>query len=166
LGTVGFANSATYSRNGITISAPVTATYCQKATYAGGSSPYNADCRTNPNYDGDLFSWCMVAMYAQQLCPSPWRVPLAKDFNMYANGSESNTASTSSVYPGMHGWMLGGGVLANGTFDPATGSRGFYWTGTEAGTNLGTRAGTTANSFTPSGGSNFKHYGFTLRCVR
>ena len=166
LGTVGFANSTTYSRNGITISAPVTATYCQKTTYAGGSSPYNADCRTNPSYDGDLFSWCMVVQYAAQLCPSPWRVPTTQDFMMYANGSTSSSGATSGVYSGMHGWLLGGFCVSNGglTYQGVIGN---YWSSSEFNSVHGIRAYVETALFGPQySGNSYKYYGFSLRCVR
>jgi len=70
----------------------VTATACQKSAFDGGywdsrefnaalsTSNFNADCRSNPNFPGDLFSWCAVIRFAEQLCPYPWRVPTQQDF--------------------------------------------------------------------------------------
>ena len=87
LGTVSFTAGAEVQiiGNGISQiwSRPVTATGCQKTTYNGGSTiigSFNPDCRTNPNYAGDLFSHCAVAKYADVICPPPWRVPVADDF--------------------------------------------------------------------------------------
>jgi uncharacterized protein (TIGR02145 family) len=66
-------------------SRPVTATGCQKGTYNGGFNDGSAgsvksDCRTNPGYAGDFFSWCAVVKYASQVCPFPWRIPTPDDF--------------------------------------------------------------------------------------
>jgi len=70
----------------------VTAKACQKPVFDGGywdsrefnaalsTSNFNADCRSNPNFPGDLFSWCAVIRFADQLCPYPWRVPTQQDF--------------------------------------------------------------------------------------
>jgi uncharacterized protein (TIGR02145 family) len=68
-------------------SGPVTASNCQKETFNGGrmvarerNLSLNADCRTNPRFEGSLFSWCAVVRFADELCPYPWRVPTEKDF--------------------------------------------------------------------------------------
>jgi uncharacterized protein (TIGR02145 family) len=68
-------------------SAPVTAANCQKTKFDGGPLPnrrnpstFNADCRTNPGFEGSLFSWCAVVRFADELCPHPWRVPTQQDF--------------------------------------------------------------------------------------
>jgi hypothetical protein len=166
LGTVGRTNSNTYTRNGITVAAPVTATYCDKATYAGGSSGvYQVDCRNNTNNDyGHLFSWCMVVQYADKLCPSPWRVPSRNDFCYYAEKGNECTGYSDDIKSGMEGWLLGGcsepdGVLAH------TGSIGLYWSAT---------AQNSTDAYNPylysTGyilpGNYGKGYGLSLRCVR
>ena len=84
LGAISFTagTEVTIVGNGVsqTWSRPVTATGCQKENYNGGSAHnYYADCRTNPDYDGDLFSGCAAVRYAGQLCPPPWRLPTAAD---------------------------------------------------------------------------------------
>jgi uncharacterized protein (TIGR02145 family) len=127
LGTVGFTSSTTYTRNGITVSSPVTATYCNKTAYSGGSSgASNADCRTSyaTNY-GHVFSWCLVAQYAAQLCPSPWRVPSVADLCQYATGSTSNCSSTE-VHQDMDGWISRGFAQPTGYF--YHNERCYYWT--------------------------------------
>ena len=75
----------TISGNGITQiwSDAVTASGCQKTTFNGGTwdpPNFNADCRSNPGFPGDLFSWCAVIRFQDQLCPYPWRVPTVQDF--------------------------------------------------------------------------------------
>ncbi|MCL2027521.1 MAG: fibrobacter succinogenes major paralogous domain-containing protein [Bacteroidales bacterium] len=100
LGVVSFSTDSiwTVSGNGITQiwSDAVTATNCRKTTFDGGKdyrknrhrsdhkihekSNHNADCRSNPNFPGDLFSWCAVVRFQDVLCPDPWRVPTRQDF--------------------------------------------------------------------------------------
>jgi len=86
LGTITFDNrghNAVIHGNGISQvwSGAVTATNCQKATFRGGSTHnFHADCRSNPGFPGDLFSWCAVVRFADELCPYPWRVPSMQDF--------------------------------------------------------------------------------------
>jgi len=87
LGRVSFVSNRTnaISGSGITQiwSDAVTATACQKTSFYGGfldSHLFSADCRSNPNFPGDLFSWCAVFRFADQLCPYPWRVPTMQDF--------------------------------------------------------------------------------------
>jgi len=83
LGTVTRGGERTISGNDITQiwSDVVTATSCQKETYAGGANGnFNADCRSSPDFSGDLFSWCAVVRFQDELCPAPWRVPTKEDF--------------------------------------------------------------------------------------
>jgi hypothetical protein len=85
-GTVSFAagQEVQIVGNGISQiwSRPVIATNChQKTTFDGGSTvSYNADCRNNPDYAGDLFSGCALIRYAATLCPPPWRMPVRADY--------------------------------------------------------------------------------------
>jgi hypothetical protein len=88
-GTVAFTagTEITVVGNGVSQiwSRPVTAAGCQKTTFNGGSSvtqSYNVDCRNNPSYSGDLFSFCATFRHAEKLCSPPWRVPSARDFEM------------------------------------------------------------------------------------
>jgi uncharacterized protein (TIGR02145 family) len=62
---------------------------CRKESFNGGdfwqtkegatSMIFNTDCRSNESY-GDLFSWCTVVRFQNELCPAPWRVPMSEDF--------------------------------------------------------------------------------------
>ncbi len=170
----------TISGNGITQiwSRPVTATGCQKATYNGGADPdYTIDCRTNPSYAGDLFSWCAVNNYQTTLCPSPWRVPSVDDFinldkAMGGTGVNRNSANTFAYYISVSGetynWAgaYAGACYNSGTLD-YQGSRTHYWSATESNSNHGYHlgVGTTYSHVFPQY-SNNKYYGFTLRCVK
>ncbi|MCL2413910.1 MAG: hypothetical protein FWC94_01475 [Bacteroidales bacterium] len=68
---------------------------CNKGTTANdafnggaGTPNFNADCRQtffsvdnrSTSQTGDLFSWCAVVRFADELCPYPWRVPDMEDF--------------------------------------------------------------------------------------
>jgi hypothetical protein len=163
---VGFANSNTYTRNGITISAPVTVTTCQKTTYSGGSSgSYNADCRTNPSYDGDLFSWCMVVQHAVQLCPSTWRVPTRNDYCKYAGFADVCTMPTSDLKSGMEGWLLGGYCNPTGLLY-GQGAIGYYLCSSEYSSDCGDGVFVDDSVCGPYYDTDGKCYGFALRCVR
>ena len=41
---------------------------------------FHIDCRSNPDFFGDLFSWQAVYELKYELCPYPWRVPSVQDF--------------------------------------------------------------------------------------
>jgi hypothetical protein len=163
---VGFANSTTYPHNGITLSAPVTVTTCQKTTYSGGSTgAYQADCRTSPGYAADLFSWCMVKQYASELCPSPWRVPTRNDICKYAGFGDECTNSTSSIYAGIHGWLLGGRCSGNGSLE-YLGRLGYYWSSSEDSSNYAYYGYVTTSEFNAPYQSIGREWGASLRCVR
>ena len=92
LGSVSFATDSTWtvSGNGITQiwSDAVQTDYCSGKTEFRGFEWYNeyrsryfrVDCRSNPYYKGDLFSWLAVSELKDELCPAPWRVPTRQDF--------------------------------------------------------------------------------------
>ncbi|MDR0582043.1 MAG: fibrobacter succinogenes major paralogous domain-containing protein, partial [Prevotellaceae bacterium] len=166
LGTVGRTNSNTYKRNGITVAAPVTASYCDKATYAGGSSgAYQVDCRNNTTTDlGHLFSWCLVVQYADKLCPSPWRVPSRNDFCNYAGLGNECTGNTSVIRYGMEGWLHGGYSTREGELNRQD-SYGYYWSATEADSDRRYSLQLEGSTTSPATLYNIG-YGFSLRCVR
>jgi hypothetical protein len=163
---VGFASAATYSRGSITISAPVTVTTCQKTTFAGGSSPYNADCRTNPGYAGYLFSWYMVVQYASLLCPHPWRVPTYSDFCIYAGwGIDCGSQTTSTIYAGMDGWLLGGRCNSSGRLSNQ-GSYGYYWSSSDYYEAAYGSGALVYDTYFKSNHKSSRDEGFSLRCVQ
>jgi uncharacterized protein (TIGR02145 family) len=169
LGTVGFTGSTTYSRNGLTISSPVTATYCNGRTYTsfngGSSGAYVADCAQNfysTSY-GNWFSWCMVVQYANQLCPSPWRVPTKEDHCKLVNNSESTCATLNSTFNGVVGYAFAGNADAGSC--GSGGATGDYWSCGELNGTNGYALGIDAGHTYPQR-IHGKHYGFPLRCVR
>jgi hypothetical protein len=165
LGTVAFANVDTYTRNGIILSAPVTASGCNKTTYAGGTSAVDfADCRSNPGYDGDLFSWCMVVMYAAQLCPSPWRAPTHQDFCMYVNGSPTDRSAATDLFAGVHGWTLSGSCNNAGVLQ-LQGTRGNAWATTRYDSTWSYTLYFGTENLHPASYTS-PYHGFSLRCVQ
>jgi hypothetical protein len=123
LGKVGFVFNKTWKIGNQTWSAPVTATYCEKTAFDGGSEgKYRVDCRkhTETKY-GHLFSWCMVANHAAQLCPSPWRMPTKEDAELLAKQSSGGRLATL--------WGLSGYALGNSLWD--VDSYAYYWSSTE-----------------------------------
>jgi len=75
--TVSFATNQTWTVGNQIWSDAVQMSYCSnKTTYEG----VGVDCRSNPGYKGDFFSWYAVDAYKDQLCPYPWRVPTRQDF--------------------------------------------------------------------------------------
>jgi hypothetical protein len=170
LGEVGFTSTATYSRNGITWSAPVTVTYCQKAAYNGGSAgAYLADCIKTTAPAGDYISGCMVREYAAQLCPSPWRVPSQADMCQYLATPTGCGNPDQSTHTGMDGWVAGCGWHPTTVVSCSNCSRcANYWTGTTALSNGEWRmmyAFIAASAFQTLATVPFG-YGFMLRCVQ
>jgi hypothetical protein len=168
LGTVGFANNTTYERNGITLSAPVTVTYCSSATYGDGSTtpPYPAKCQSNSSYTADWFSWCMVTEYGSKLCPSPWRVPSYDDFCKYGGQSADCNVNVTDRYAGVDGWELTGYCQMRwGPYN--VGSIGMYWTKDELSDQpqIGKSVQVYSDyiDFTTASG---KYHGLSLRCVK
>jgi uncharacterized protein (TIGR02145 family) len=169
LGKVGFISSDTYSRYGLTISAPVTATYCNGRTYetfdGGSSGAFMADCATN-YYGAELgnwFTWCMVKQYAEQLCPNQWRVPTLEDHCLIANGSTTNCNQLSSNLNGVDGYTYTGHART-GSYHRG-GLSGYYWSSTETNSDFGYDLGFSSNGTFPQD-SYGKERGFALRCVQ
>jgi uncharacterized protein (TIGR02145 family) len=175
LGTVSFASSKTWeiSGNGITQvwSDAVQAVGCNKTTFVGGSlDNYYADCRSNPDYPGDLFSWCAVTRFASILCPTPWRVPTVNDFcNLDKAIFKTSTCNSrvsayaASVYIDTWGGAYGGGYI----YTPwDQGSRAIYWTQSDAGAVSGYSMFFLLDGTIAPQGSSSKYLGLALRCVR
>jgi uncharacterized protein (TIGR02145 family) len=169
LGTVGFTSSATYERNGLIISSPVTATYCSGrcSSFDGGSSSATkADCAPSiqAGFSGHLFTWCMVVQYAEQLCPSPWRVPTMNDHCRIVNNDPNICTKVSwSALTGI-GYIPSG--VVNKNLCTETASAG-YWSSGERSISDGYMLHLNANNgdASPDYG-NDKVRGFALRCVR
>ncbi|MDR1951163.1 MAG: fibrobacter succinogenes major paralogous domain-containing protein, partial [Bacteroidales bacterium] len=148
-----------------------------KETYSGGSSHnYNADCRSNPDQKGDLFSWCAVYRFQDLLCPDGWRVPTGEDFKNLdialghtGENGDRDIAFINSHYLETSVW--GGNYSGHCGSDSSLryqDARGLYWSQSEA------DADTTKGYSLDFGAAGFiypqiaygKYSGHTLRCVR
>jgi len=157
----------------------VTATACQKEIFNGGAwSPVslNADCRSNPNFPGDLFSWCAIYRFAEQLCPYPWRIPSVQDFRDLdvalggggtGGGGWWGNPALRDMYLNIWGGVYGGfshsdGSLAGQNFEA------HYWSRTVpigGGRPYSLNFNTNGN-VSPGWTSFSQDFGFSVRCVR
>ncbi|MCL2682392.1 MAG: Ig-like domain-containing protein [Bacteroidales bacterium] len=154
----------------------VTATGCDKESFAGGDDGnFNADCRSNPDFPGDFFSWCAVYRFQDLLCPVPWRVPTTQDFvdlDIAMGGTGSTRIDlefvtskylNSAIWNGAYGgYCTLGGTLYD------QGSWAGYWSQLTDIHSVG--CGLILN-FTSTGSISMsrtivKAHGHTLRCVR
>ncbi|MCL2412594.1 MAG: hypothetical protein FWC98_00465 [Bacteroidales bacterium] len=189
LGQISFASNRTnaISGNGVTQiwSDAVTATACQKTSFYGGftdSDHFSADCRSNPNSPGDLFSWCAVVRFAEQLCPYPWQVPTMQDFidlDIALGGTgddreRNNIWEVIDNYLGHWGGAFGGMSVSWWT-DSILGenSWGNYWSVPLSQPEMSTFRNPIGHAlifgrpgFVRPQGIGWKPQGFTLRCVR
>jgi len=186
LGTVTFGSqghNVVIEGNGIVQiwSGAVTATACQKTDFLDNTEDFerglgfNADCRSNPDFPGDLFSWCAVIRFADVLCPHPWRVPTEQDFidldvamGGTGNGRRGYVDFVNTNYIARWGGAFGGiergmGMLLNQSFE------GNYWSQTaeiHEGYNGFSLSFSTSGDINPRGYSQWRGAGLTLRCVR
>jgi len=156
-------------------SGAVTATNCQKTTFSGRESlggKFSADCRSNPDFPGDLFSWCAVVRFADVLCPYPWRVPTLDDF-LYLDVAMGDTEDWADdwiddtplfvQYNYINRW--GGAFGGNGGMR-YQGTRGFYWSQSKADEFNGFSLSFSSFGSVDPYNFGFKSAGFALRCVR
>jgi uncharacterized protein (TIGR02145 family) len=163
----------TVSRNGIIFSAPVRITgKGSKTSFSTSTSSIDyRDHSINSNY-GSLFTWCMVARYADVLCPGEWRVPSSEDFCLYANGDKTNTAYNYEIKGqsingsgGVDGWLLGGFATAGSGIVGQVTVIGNYWSSTPDGQTSGYSVDVYSDFFYPLGNAS-RNFGYSLRCVR
>ncbi|MDR2085690.1 MAG: hypothetical protein LBP72_00785 [Dysgonamonadaceae bacterium] len=167
-GKVEFVSTDTTSvRGGIIFSAPVKITD-SKTTFDGGSNPnFKADYRDHLNLSGvndtdslgSWFSWCMVAQYADVLCPGQWQVPTKQNFQDYAGVDYSTTA----IHEGIDDWLLGG--LATSSDGRGQGIFGYYWSYSRSGMDMAYRARVSSGDFYPADFVG-RNEGYSLRCVK
>jgi uncharacterized protein (TIGR02145 family) len=168
----------------------VTATVCQKTTFSAGAtgtggpnSPannFNADCRSNPDLPGDLWTWCALARFGDELCPAPWRVPTQQDFidltialggtgNDGVNVDLRDKLIATSGDPGQFwGSAYVGYCSTNGGLS-SQGVWAYYWAITEIPTLFPRNAdglGFGTNGSVRPRFSDSKNQGFGLRCVK
>ncbi len=121
LGKIRFITDSTWTVGSQTWSDVVQTTACSKKTdFDGGTTEnYFVDCRSNPDYKGDLFSWEMVNYYGAVLCPSPWRVPSKQDFvdldiALGGTGKSAVSSALLAKYKSLWGGALGGWCNSDG----------------------------------------------------
>ncbi|MDR2086343.1 MAG: fibrobacter succinogenes major paralogous domain-containing protein, partial [Dysgonamonadaceae bacterium] len=164
-------NAPLYTRNTVTLSTPVRIIGKGSKASIFSQSYSSVDYRDHPNPDyGSWFTWCMVALYGDILCPGEWRVPSREDFCKYANDDRTNTNDNSAIIGqaiggsgGVDGWLLAGYALNSGT--GSIGTLGTYWSSTEHSSTTGYRVDVTSSGFSPSN-YNGRYAGASLRCVR
>jgi len=177
LGTVSFHTNQTWTIEGYGISQiwsdAVTATACQKTTFNSSSGSldairFYAECRSNPDFPGDFFSWCAVVLFANKLCPYPWRVPTAEDFLDLATAFGQSDVSPQFIidnYINRWGGHFSGESIMGG-YIAHRGSMGSYWSQTELGLVAG-RFWSFENIWGVAGlAGTTKSTGMVLRCVR
>jgi uncharacterized protein (TIGR02145 family) len=161
----------TISGNGIKQiwSDAVTATACNKTTFDGGTKEnYNADCRSNADYPGDLFTWCAVIRFKDELCPDPWRVPTREDFvdlNKALGGQGKDGDGDVDLYIKAWGGAWSGFCNASGTVS-THGTFALYWSQTEISPTNGNKLHVFSSGQIYALSSFEKNAGFTLRCIR
>jgi len=173
LGTVSFATDNIWPISGHGISQiwsdAVQATGCGNKTTFFGT---RADCRSNPDFKGDLFSWHAVSRYKNELCPPPWRVPTRQDFinldiALGGSGGRTNDNPTHlEKYLNIWGGEFGG---VASPFNGQLGIQhyqGYYWSQTQlAGTEV-FNLRIHHHGFVDSQNRSLKDPGYSLRCVR
>ena len=195
LGEVYFATDSTWTmtRGGITQiwSDAVHTTRCDtlpsihwRPTFYGGDLTalnFNADCRNNftvvggsrIEMKGNLFTWCAVSRFQDDLCPYPWRVPTADDFfvldTILRRGGNPGQTTLRDRYVNEWGATYAGGCGTTGTLTGQMGF-GFYWSQTEAsgvafGVGLYVGSATSGTLANPQL-ERERFHGFSLRCVK
>ena len=172
LGVVSFASNRTWTVDSQIWSDAVQASNCNKTSFNGGrlSEAFYSDCRSNPDFSGDLFSWCAVVKFQDVLCPAPWRVPTKQDLidlNKALGSIGENTTNLALVNKYFNDWgaSYSGGSDAYGNLD-YQGELANYWSQTEHDAENGYRSVIISNGTISPQDFFDKGVGFTLRCVR
>jgi len=181
LGVVNFATDNTWTISNGTItqiwSDAVTATSCQKTSFNGGTLEagvwtFHVDCRSNPGFPGDLFSWLAVYELREELCPYPWRVPTMEDFidlDIAMGGNGRNRGSTPQFvidnYINRWGGAFGGGCGPTGTLWHQN-SWGDYWSLSSRDGNYGVFLFFSTLGAVGPRDWDHKSDGLSLRCVK
>jgi len=177
LGTVSFATNQEWTVGNQIWSDAVTATACQKETFAGESPSlsFNADCRSNPDFPGDLFSWCAVVRFQNLLCPAPWRVPTGQDFidlDIALGGTgdartDIEFVNNNYINPAIWGGSFSGATSRSSGTLSGQGIQSSYWSSTDVSYSSASAPGSdsTGRIFLNPGSVN-KSFGLALRCIR
>jgi len=176
LGTVTFETDSIWMifGHGITQiwSDAVTATNCQKNVFhVGVNGNFNADCRSFSGFSGDLFTWCAVVRFQDELCPYPWRVPTMQDFvdlDIALGGDGQDREDTPEFVFENYIRRWGGAFGANPIPSRliVEGSWGFWSLSEHSGAGTVYRFGFNTVGYVRPQGWSMIRYGFLLRCVR
>ena len=171
LGMVSFVTDQTWRVGSQTWSDVIQVANCNKSAFDGGSiNNFNADCRSNPNNKGDLFTWCAVARFGEVFCPAPWRVPTLDDFialdrALGGSGSRRTNVRHRNRYLTNWGGTYGGRALSDGSL-LNQGTWGVYWSESENNAGSGFRLNFATDGYVAPRGWDNKNRGFSLRCIR
>ena len=168
-GTVSFATTQTWTVGSQTWSDAVQTSYSNSKTIFKSNT---ADCRSNPDYKGDLFSWHAVDSFKNELCPKGWRVPTMQDFidldiALGGTGNYNPSADTTLRNKYLNTW---GGVY--GGYCDSFGSLGYqgsgvdYWSQSEESLYYAYTLYFDSDGFIHPQGISGKSSGRSLRCVR
>ena len=174
-GKISFATENVWKVGQQTWSDAVTATKCQKTDYNCDI----ADCRSNPDYKGDLFSWYAVSQYKDVLCPNGWRVPTSDDFikldkTFGGNGISCRKDDNEDChillnkYLNSWGGVYGGYCPLSGVVD-GQGLVAYYWSQEEYDLDDFAFAHNLlldTNGYALPQDLEWKRFGFSLRCVK
>lgn len=190
LGTISFKTDKTWTVEGEEWSDAVTSSVCNtKTTFVFGPSlgNYCAECRNNPGYNGDLFTWCAVIRFQDELCPDGWRVPSMEEFqeldrSFGGTGSSRQTTiddiNATYLNPNIWGGELAGSVgrgMSGDAILSRQGRSGGYWAADQwrdgNGHNLFYTHGTPGDEFSPptvqaDSYFSFIDVGYPLRCIK
>ena len=169
-GTVSFATKQTWTVGSQTWSDAVQTNYSNnKITYDG----FTPDCRSNPDYKGDLFSWYAVDSFKNELCPEGWRVPTQQDFidlDIALGGTGNNVQFDTALrdkYLNTWGGIFGGICDFGGSLKDQ-GSGAYYWSQSEYSSDFAYNLDFHSNGLVNPQYYIYKDYsvGFALRCVK
>jgi uncharacterized protein (TIGR02145 family) len=171
LGVVSFKTNKTWIVGNQEWSDAVMATACQKETFNGGDwniDNYNADCRSNPGYS-DLFSWCAIFRFQNELCPEDWKIPTIQDF-IDLDIAFGGTGYRRMGLQFIENYLSWGGTYSGCCkYDGLLGDQGSgvgYWSSTEKNlSEVSILYFHFEGSIFPQGVAN-KNFGNPLRCVR
>ena len=173
LGMASFATNRIWVVGSQVWSDAVQTDFCSnKTTFDGGiaygmNAESRIDCRSNPNRNGDLFTWLAVYELREKLCPHPWRVPTMQEFRtldtaLGGTGWAQDNPPHRNLYFAW-GAEFNGFSRADGTFD---GTGVYYWSQS----NISIGLGSAFTIFRDGMVLAFPHfptaYGISLRCVR
>ncbi len=182
LGKASFVTDSVWLVDTLLWSDAVTVTTCQKTMFDGGyldPPTFHADCRSNPGYRGDLFSWCAVKKFGEMLCPKPWRVPSVEDFiamdlSFGGNGEDRMIGYPPNLplvndhylHPDIWRGTLAGACLPTGGIGVQQGMYAHYWSQSLFNDTLARHLYLDITGLSSPQWSTHKYHGFSLRCTR